>query len=291
MVNDHLEKEALFGIDSSSINDIVKNNDIDIVVCENIDDIENPSLIYNKLTDNIPNNAVVSLIVNSNITIKSIYNILNEIKEKTNPKLNIAYGFSIDDELNKNNAKILAIFTSKYEEAEIEPIKVEEQPKPKAVLKFANPEDRSLFEITKIMIEKEITSINLLQNEFGYGFNRSSSIFQKLEDLGIISKREDGKRRFLITNTKDIYNTICNHNLYISPDELNAKVYTAGQYILASGDTSINGIVNRFGYSFSEGLELVTILEDKGVLSKKEGTNPRRLLINNIHELYSCIYE
>ena len=81
MVNAHLEKEALFGIDSSSINDIVKNNDIDIVVCENIDDIENPSLIYNKLTDNIPNNAVVSLIVNSNITIKSIYNILNEIED------------------------------------------------------------------------------------------------------------------------------------------------------------------------------------------------------------------
>jgi S-DNA-T family DNA segregation ATPase FtsK/SpoIIIE len=43
-----------------------------------------------------------------------------------------------------------------------------------------------------------IVSINALQVEFGLGFNRCSNLVSKLEDLGIVSKRNGSKPRDIL---------------------------------------------------------------------------------------------
>lgn len=281
---------GLIDLELDDLANTIRNKEIVLLADDTISD-DNIRISFRRYVDAEPTDCVLNITASNNITLGKVDEIIESVK-RFGSNVNTVFGIRIDDKIKPGQIKVLAILTREENpsdqvvEEEIEYI----APKPKTVLRFANPDDRSLFDVAKIMLEKDITAVNALQVETNFGFNKASKVFSDLENLGIISKRENGKRRFLITDINEIYSIICDHDNYVSKDELNAKIYAMGQYILATKDTSVNGIINRFGYTFNEATQYISILEDRKVITEKNENGQRRVIVNNIHELYECVY-
>lgn len=269
-----------------------------------------------KISDFKPKDAIIAIISKGALPLDTIGNITNKIESDLRVDLNIILGVYqdtslvseiriigllgadcewTDDEDELKTSINQELFRDKKVEIKIESDEIlsnlDKNPRPSEVLKFPSPFDKMLFYYTKIMIEKNLTNINKIQDEFDISFIKAQKIITSLENMGILSKRgADSKRRFLITNSRDIYNIICNTGKFTSDDEKLDKIYQAGQYVLASGDTSIAGIQSRFNMAFGEAAGIVGKLEAYGIISVKNGISPRKILINNVHEVYLKIY-
>ena len=269
-----------------------------------------------KVSDFKPTDAIIAVISKGSLPVDAIGRITAKIESQLRCDLNIILGVYVDS-LQLSEIRVIGLLGADCEWTEDEDtlkstvneelfrdkpvtLKIEsdevlanldKNPKPTEVLKFPTPFDKDLFYYTKTMIEKDLTTIYKLQDEFDISFQKASRAIQALEQLKILSERgSDGKRRFIITNSRDIYNIICNTGKFVSDDEKLDKIYQAGQYVLASGDTSIGGIQARFNMTFGEASGIIGKLEAYGIISVKNGINPRKILINNVHEVYLKIY-
>ena len=61
------------------------------------------------------------------------------------------------------------------------------------------------------------------------------------------------------------------------PDEL---LYNVGRYCIENEQCSINSIQNQFGVGFNKAQRIVTLLEERGIVSPKNGTKARDILVN-----------
>lgn len=269
-----------------------------------------------KVSDFKPTDAIIAVISKGSLPVDAIGRITAKIESQLRCDLNIILGVYVDS-LQLSEIRVIGLLGADCEWTEDEdtlkttvneelfrdrPVSLriesdevlanlDKNPKPTEVLKFPTPFDKDLFYYTKIMIEKDLTTIYKLQDEFDISFQKASKAIQALEQMKILSERgSDGKRRFIITNSRDIYNIICNTGKFVSDDEKLDKIYQAGQYVLASGDTSIGGIQARFNMTFGEASGIIGKLEAYGIISVKNGINPRKILINNVHEVYLKIY-
>ena len=269
-----------------------------------------------KVSDFKPTDAIIAVISKGSLPVDAIGRITAKIESQLRCDLNIILGVYVDS-LQLSEIRVIGLLGADCEWTEDEDtlkttvneelfrdkpvtLKIEsdevlanldKNPKPTEVLKFPTPFDKDLFYYTKTMIEKNLTTIYKLQDEFDISFQKASRAIQALEQMKILSERgSDGKRRFIITNSRDIYNIICNTGKFVSDDEKLDKIYQAGQYVLASGDTSIGGIQARFNMTFGEASGIIGKLEAYGIISVKNGINPRKILINNVHEVYLKIY-
>ena len=269
-----------------------------------------------KVSDFKPTDAIIAVISKGSLPVDAIGRITAKIESQLRCDLNIILGVYVDS-LQLSEIRVIGLLGADCEWTEDEDtlkstvneelfrdkpvtLKIEsdevlanldKNPKPTEVLKFPTPFDKDLFYYTKTMIEKDLTTIYKLQDEFDISFQKASRSIQALEQMKILSERgSDGKRRFIITNSRDIYNIICNTGKFVSDDEKLDKIYQAGQYVLASGDTSIGGIQARFNMTFGEASGIIGKLEAYGIISVKNGINPRKILINNVHEVYLKIY-
>ena len=269
-----------------------------------------------KVSDFKPTDAIIAVISKGSLPVDAIGRITAKIESQLRCDLNIILGVYVDS-LQLSEIRVIGLLGADCEWTEDEdtlkttvneelfrdrPVSLriesdevlanlDKNPKPTEVLKFPTPFDKDLFYYTKTMIEKDLTTIYKLQDEFDISFQKASRAIQALEQMKILSERgSDGKRRFIITNSRDIYNIICNTGKFVSDDEKLDKIYQAGQYVLASGDTSIGGIQARFNMTFGEASGIIGKLEAYGIISVKNGINPRKILINNVHEVYLKIY-
>ena len=269
-----------------------------------------------KVSDFKPTDAIIAVISKGSLPVDAIGRITAKIESQLRCDLNIILGVYVDS-LQLSEIRVIGLLGADCEWTEDEdtlkstvneelfrdkPVtlriesdevlaNLDKNPKPTEVLKFPTPFDKDLFYYTKTMIEKDLTTIYKLQDEFDISFQKASRAIQALEQMKILSERgSDGKRRFIITNSRDIYNIICNTGKFVSDDEKLDKIYQAGQYVLASGDTSIGGIQARFNMTFGEASGIIGKLEAYGIISVKNGINPRKILINNVHEVYLKIY-
>lgn len=269
-----------------------------------------------KVSDFKPTDAIIAVISKGSLPVDAIGRITAKIESQLRCDLNIILGVYVDS-LQLSEIRVIGLLGADCEWTEDEdtlkttvneelfrdrPVSLriesdevlanlDKNPKPTEVLKFPTPFDKDLFYYTKTMIEKDLTTIYKLQDEFDISFQKASKAIQALEQMKILSERgSDGKRRFIITNSRDIYNIICNTGKFVSDDEKLDKIYQAGQYVLASGDTSIGGIQARFNMTFGEASGIIGKLEAYGIISVKNGINPRKILINNVHEVYLKIY-
>lgn len=299
------------------INDI---KTFDNKVLTHVLDYETDSLKDNisilKVSDFKPTDAIIAIISKGALPLDTIGGITNKIETELRADLNTILGvyqdinqvsevriiglFGADCEWTDSEDELkssinLELFRDKKVDIKIESDEIlanlDRNPKPTEVLKFPTPFDKMLFYYSKTMIEKDLTNINKIQDEFDISFIKAQKIITSLEDMGILSKKDsNSKRRFLITNSRDIYNIICNTGKFTSDDEKLDKIYQAGQYVLASGDTSIAGIQSRFNMAFGEAAGIIGKLEAYGIISVKNGISPRKILINNVHEVYLKIY-
>jgi len=269
-----------------------------------------------KVSDFKPTDAIIAVISKGSLPVDAIGRITAKIESQLRCDLNIILGVYVDS-LQLSEIRVIGLLGADCEWTEDEdtlkttvneelfrdrPVSLriesdevlanlDKNPKPTEVLKFPTSFDKDLFYYTKTMIEKDLTTIYKLQDEFDISFQKASKAIQALEQMKILSERgSDGKRRFIITNSRDIYNIICNTGKFVSDDEKLDKIYQAGQYVLASGDTSIGGIQARFNMTFGEASGIIGKLEAYGIISVKNGINPRKILINNVHEVYLKIY-
>ena len=269
-----------------------------------------------KVSDLKPTDAIIAVISKGSLPVDAIGRITAKIESQLRCDLNIILGVYVDS-LQLSEIRVIGLLGADCEWTEDEdtlkttvneelfrdrPVSLriesdevlanlDKNPKPTEVLKFPTSFDKDLFYYTKTMIEKDLTTIYKLQDEFDISFQKASKAIQALEQMKILSERgSDGKRRFIITNSRDIYNIICNTGKFVSDDEKLDKIYQAGQYVLASGDTSIGGIQARFNMTFGEASGIIGKLEAYGIISVKNGINPRKILINNVHEVYLKIY-
>ncbi len=305
------------GMVNIDINDI---KTFDNKVLTHVIDFETDSINDNisilKVSDFKPTDAIIAVISKGALPIDTIGRITAKIEEQLRVDLNIILGV-YNDSLQTSEIRIIGLLGADCEWTEDEdtlktsvneelfrdkPVNLiiesdevlanlDKDPRPTEVLKFPTPFDKDLFYYTKTMIEKDLTTIYKLQDEFDISFQKAQRAIQSLEQMKILSERnQDGKRRFLITNSRDIYNIICNTGKFITDDEKLDKIYQAGQYVLASGDTSIGGVQARFNMTFGEASGIIGKLEAYGIISVKNGINPRKILINNVHEVYLKIY-
>ena len=269
-----------------------------------------------KVSDFKPTDAIIAVISKGSLPVDAIGRITAKIESQLRCDLNIILGVYVDS-LQLSEIRVIGLLGADCEWTEDEdtlkttvneelfrdrPVSLriesdevlanlDKNPKPTEVLRFPTSFDKDLFYYTKTMIEKDLTTIYKLQDEFDISFQKASKAIQALEQMKILSERgSDGKRRFIITNSRDIYNIICNTGKFVSDDEKLDKIYQAGQYVLASGDTSIGGIQARFNMTFGEASGIIGKLEAYGIISVKNGINPRKILINNVHEVYLKIY-
>ncbi|MBO5542798.1 MAG: hypothetical protein J5936_05095, partial [Acholeplasmatales bacterium] len=243
-----------------------------------------------KVSDFKPTDAIIAVISKGSLPVDAIGRITAKIESQLRCDLNIILGVYVDS-LQLSEIRVIGLLGADCEWTEDEdtlkttvneelfrdrPVSLriesdevlanlDKNPKPTEVLRFPTPFDKDLFYYTKTMIEKDLTTIYKLQDEFDISFQKASKAIQALEQMKILSERgSDGKRRFIITNSRDIYNIICNTGKFVSDDEKLDKIYQAGQYVLASGDTSIGGIQARFNMTFGEASGIIGKLEAYG---------------------------
>ncbi len=71
-----------------------------------------------------------------------------------------------------------------------------------SVLTSIDEDTNIIYQVAKFCIEEEECSTNKIQQEFNLGFNRTISIVNKLEELGVVSKRICNKRNVLVDLNK-----------------------------------------------------------------------------------------
>ncbi len=75
-----------------------------------------------------------------------------------------------------------------------------------------------------------------------------------------------------------------------SDDENSELLYSAALYFLQNGTCSINGLQNNFGLGFNRAQGVVKSLEELGIVSPKNATKSREVLVHNEAEL-NAIFE
>ncbi len=71
-----------------------------------------------------------------------------------------------------------------------------------SVLTLTDEDTNIIYQVAKFCIKEEECSTNKIQQEFNLGFNKTISIVNKLEELGVVSKRTGNKRNVLIDINK-----------------------------------------------------------------------------------------
>lgn len=61
-----------------------------------------------------------------------------------------------------------------------------------------------LYEVAKFVIQHQHASINLIQTAFGFGFNKSSQIINKLEELKILSAKQGVHGRSILVDESEL---------------------------------------------------------------------------------------
>ncbi len=163
-------------------------------------------------------------------------------------------------------------------------------------LTLTDEDTNIICQVAKFCIEEEECSTNKIQQEFSLGFNRAISIVNKLEELGVVSKRIDNKRNVLIDLNKLNYlfksdaqlkeesqeiivTTLC--------DEDSNTVYSVAKFCIKEEECSTKKIQQEFNLGFNRTISIVNKLEELGVVSKRTG-NKRNVLIdlNKLNDMF-----
>ena len=183
-----------------------------------------------KVSDFKPTDAIIAVISKGSLPVDAIGRITAKIESQLRCDLNIILGVYVDS-LQLSEIRVIGLLGADCEWTEDEDtlkstvneelfrdkpvtLKIEsdevlanldKNPKPTEVLKFPTPFDKDLFYYTKTMIEKDLTTIYKLQDEFDISFQKAQRAIQSLEQMKILSERGvDVKRRFINTNSRDI---------------------------------------------------------------------------------------
>ena len=142
---------------------------------------------------------------------------------------------------------------------------------------------------------QNMCSINLIQKHFRYGFNRTCNIIETLEELGVVSAKNGTNGREVLVQVSDLERIFSNLDKKIMDDkeigtqtpmnsaELNLEspevLYNVAIYCILQNMCSINLIQNHFQYGFNRTSNIVERLEELGVVSSKNGTKGREVLV------------
>jgi len=179
-LNEMIKVQGAINIDVDDIKQI-SNSLLVGTLSKSFDDL-NFILNINKINDYEPTDCIIKITCNENANIKEINYIIDKIRDLY-PGINCIFAIAINPNLN-NKYKIQALFTF-HEDINNG--------------KYDNEEDL-LYAIMKYCIEENKISVNLIQNKFTLGFNRTSKLINKLEELKIISEKENSNPRKILIN-------------------------------------------------------------------------------------------
>ncbi len=153
-----------------------------------------------------------------------------------------------------------------------------------------------LYDVALYCIKQNMCSINLIQQQFQFGFNRANKIIQTLEQLGIVSNKVGTKDREILVDAS-LLEKIFNDKL--SDKEFNGiedkidldvrqevqkedkqTLYDVALYCIKQNMCSINSIQKQFQFGFDRSYKIVQALEQLGIVSNKNGTKGREVLVD-----------
>ena len=291
-LKDIMNENGLISIDLPDLKAISSNELVGVISKESNDFEE--AIEIKKLIDKKPTDCIVKISSELDIKLSDIDKIIKNIKVFNND-MNIIYGYEPTNNL-LSKYKLQAIFT--YNDKSHNSLnKKEDELESNKDSNSSLDEKELLYEIALHIKKEQTVSINSIQTEFCLGFNKASSFIAKLEKLGIISARYKGEERKLLINDEKkikevIYNDnekeVININKYISYDEKDL-MYEIALHIVNGCPISINCIQNDFAIGFNRTFRMFEKLEELGIISKRDGIKPRRLLINDTEKIKELI--
>lgn len=158
----------------------------------------------------------------------------------------------------------------------------------------SNNDKDLIYSIVEYCIEENTCSINLIQSKFSIGFNKTARIINLLEDLKIVSKKEDTNKRTILVDKIQAKEIISNSDftlmvtskpidssqVYIATEEDDELVFNIAKYCIEENACSINLIQSKFSIGFNRASSIISQLEEKGIVSKKQDTKPREILVD-----------
>ncbi len=194
--DDLLEIITKDGLIDISVDDIkgFENDEIIGFISTSFDDI-NTNININLLANEKPNRCLLNINGKSSLRLDEIDKIISKVKNKYDD-IDITFGAIMDDNL-KTNFKVQALLTFKPS------IENNEAEKPIEHINVEIKNETDLIYAVALFVSKNRASINLVQQEFTIGFNRTSIIFDKLENLGILSSKAVGKPRDVLIKDED----------------------------------------------------------------------------------------
>ena len=194
--DDLLEIITKDGLIDISVDDIkgFENDEIIGFISTSFNDI-NTNININLLANEKPNRCLLNISGKSSLRLDEIDKIISKVKNKYDD-IDITFGAIMDDNL-KTNFKVQALLTFKPS------IENNETEKPIEHINVEIKNETDLIYAVALFVSKNRASINLVQHEFTIGFNRTSIIFDKLENLGILSSKAIGKPRDVLIKDED----------------------------------------------------------------------------------------
>ncbi len=163
-------------------------------------------------------------------------------------------------------------------------------------LTLTDEDTNIIYQVAKFCIEEEECSTNKIQQEFNLGFNRTISIVNKLEELGVVSKRICNKRNVLVDLNKlnylfksDAQLKEESHEIIVTTlgEEDPNTIYLVAKFCIEEEECSTNKIQQEFNLGFNRTISIVNKLEELGVVSKRI-CNKRNVLVdlNKLNDMF-----
>lgn len=205
-LNEILIAPSIINID---IDDIatVSNDEIVGAISQNFDDLED-DFIINSISDKTPN-ACILHVSSGEVTLTAIDKIVDKLR-LINEDMQIVFGAGTNLNLGKTiQVNALLLFTKNETKPstikeDLNYIKEESNKIYKENMNALKIENDLIYKVAIFCVNNPI-KMNLIQNEFNLGFNRTSYILDRLEKLEIISIKLGTKpREILIKDEEEI---------------------------------------------------------------------------------------
>ena len=140
-------------------------------------------------------------------------------------------------------------------------------------------------------IENIIKKLRSIENDINliYGFTLDENLKTKFKVQALFTYHKDSNSKEAKTSKEEnnkIEDTKLNDNLYD-----NKLLYDVALFFLDGNTPSVNVTQNEFGLGFNRASIIINKLVELGIISKKNGTNPRKLLINDKQKIEELIFK
>ena len=122
-----------------------------------------------------------------------------------------------------------------------------------------------------ILLAKDVKKYKILENKYNELYQKYILLYDiviKLqEDLSEL-KENDNKKSFLTNSCNDVF----------GDDPLYDEVVN---FVVKTGKISASLIQRKYNLGYNRSARLIDLMEEKGVISSQNGSNPREVLIKN----------